>query len=103
MIQIKDQDSIAGIHFLQDIIGRKCGGSTGTNLIGAFKLIAQMHQNKQAGSIVTLICDDGNRYLDCYYNDQYLQKQNLDIQPTHRQLHHFYQNGPSKETPNLML
>jgi len=28
--------------------------------------------NKEQGSIVTLLCDSGERYLDTYYNDDWV-------------------------------
>jgi len=35
----------------------------------------------QAGSIVTLACDGGERYLDTYYDDAWLHAQGHDIGP----------------------
>ena len=32
----------------------------------------QMMGNKEQGSIVTLLCDSGERYLDTYYNDDWV-------------------------------
>ena len=28
-----------------------------------------MHDHRQAGAVVTLICDSGDRYADTYFND----------------------------------
>ena len=33
------------------------------------------------GSVVTLLCDPGDRYLDKYYSDAWLAEQGLDIAP----------------------
>ena len=33
------------------------------------------------GSVVTLLCDPGDRYLDKYYSDTWLTEQGLDIEP----------------------
>ena len=33
------------------------------------------------GSVVTLLCDPGDRYLDKYYSDEWLREQGLDIAP----------------------
>ncbi|MBV7317583.1 PLP-dependent cysteine synthase family protein [Shewanella sp. NIFS-20-20] len=68
MLKIPDAAAIATIHWLEGLIGRKTGPSTGTNLFGALVLAAQMQQQGQTGSLVTLICDSGERYLDTYYN-----------------------------------
>ncbi|WP_445778434.1 PLP-dependent cysteine synthase family protein [Shewanella sp.] len=72
MLQIPDAASIATIQWLEQLIGRKTGASTGTNLYGALLLATQMRQVGQTGSIVTLICDAGERYLDTYYNPQWI-------------------------------
>ncbi|MCL1112671.1 PLP-dependent cysteine synthase family protein [Shewanella basaltis] len=72
MLQIPDAASIATIQWLEQLIGRKTGASTGTNLYGALLLATQMRQAGQTGSIVTLICDAGERYLDTYYNPQWI-------------------------------
>ena len=55
--------------------GRRAGPSTGTNLCGAFELIAEMSRAGQQGSVVTLICDSGERYLQTYYNDVWMAQQ----------------------------
>ena len=46
MIKVPDAASYASIHFLDRILDRKCGGSTGTNLYGAFQVMADMHQRR---------------------------------------------------------
>lgn len=72
MIKIPDTAAIAAIHWLEQQIGRKTGASTGTNLFGALLLAAKMKQAGDTGSIVTLICDLGERYLDTYYNPDWV-------------------------------
>ena len=79
MIRVPDAASIAAIHWLERVIGRKCGGSTGTNLYGALKIAEEMIQKRETGSIVTLICDSGERYLDTYYNPAWVKAQNLEF------------------------
>lgn len=81
MIRIPDAGSIATIHWLERILGRKCGGSTGTNLFGALKLAAEMIEKGQKGSIVTMICDPGERYLTSYYDPAWIDAQGLDLAP----------------------
>ena len=93
VIRVEDTASIAAIHFLETVIGRKCGGSTGTNLIGAFQLIAEMKANNRPGSVVTLICDPGDRYLDSYYNPRWLSNNDFDIAPHMKHLLEFYNTG----------
>lgn len=68
MIKVPDTASIATMHWLNQLTGRKAGPSTGTNLWGALEVAKQMQANQQQGSIVALMCDSGERYLDTYYN-----------------------------------
>jgi cysteine synthase A len=93
MIKVPDAASIAAIHFLESLIGRKCGGSTGTNVYGTLQLIHAMAYTGATGSLVTLINDSGDRYLDTYYNDAWLHSHGLHIHPYEEQLQHFYATG----------
>jgi cysteine synthase A len=93
MIKVPDVASYAAIHFLDEVLGRKCGGSTGTNLYGAFQIMADMAQNGQSGSVVTLICDSGERYLQTYYNYDWLQNHGYHLEPYLAQLQSFYETG----------
>ena len=63
------------------MLGRKCGGSTGTNLFGALALAEQMIARGETGSIVTLICDPGERYITTYYDADWIKAHGLDVQP----------------------
>ena len=49
--------------------------------MGAFALLAEMVAAGIGGSVVTLICDAGDRYADTYYNEDWLRAQGLD--PSH--------------------
>ncbi|HMN26527.1 MAG TPA: PLP-dependent cysteine synthase family protein [Caldilineaceae bacterium] len=93
MIRVPNGASYAGLWFLERILGRKCGGSTGCNFYGVCQIMAEMQQSGEAGSIVTLICDAGERYLDTYYNQEWLRQNSDDIQPYLAQLEHFYKTG----------
>ncbi|MBS9777147.1 MAG: PLP-dependent cysteine synthase family protein [Gammaproteobacteria bacterium] len=81
MIQVPDAASLATMRWFETIIGRKVGASTGTNLYAAFELMKDMHNVGVGGSIVTLLCDSGERYLDTYYCDKWLEQKGLDLQP----------------------
>ncbi|MEM6898492.1 MAG: PLP-dependent cysteine synthase family protein [Pseudomonadota bacterium] len=74
MMKVPDLASIATIHWLERLIGRKAGGSTGTNIWGALNVAKDLINRGQSGSIVTLICDSGTRYLDTYYNPEWVKK-----------------------------
>ncbi|WP_236789758.1 PLP-dependent cysteine synthase family protein [Amycolatopsis sp. GM8] len=81
MIEVPDAASMAAIRLLRERTGHWAGGSTGTSLYGAFQLIARMLTAGQTGSVVTLLCDSGERYAHTYYNDTWLAEQGLDIDP----------------------
>ena len=72
MRRIPDEASMATIQWLENIIGRKTGPSTGTNLYGALQIACEMKARGEQGSIVTLICDGGDRYLDTCYNPKWV-------------------------------
>lgn len=72
MMQVPDAASIATIHWLEKKLGRKVGASTGTNVWGALQLAIKMRDAGEQGSIVTLLCDSGERYLDTYYDPQWV-------------------------------
>lgn len=73
MLKVPDAASIATIHWLESVLGRKTGASTGTNVWGALSLARKMRENGETGAIVTLLCDSGERYLDTYYNPQWVE------------------------------
>jgi len=75
MIKVPDTASIAAMRWLHGIIGRKAGPSTGANLWGVLQIAQQMQDQGESGSIVSLMCDSGERYLDTYYNDEWVNKQ----------------------------
>ena len=93
MLRIPDAASIATIWWLRDILGRRCGGSTGTNVHGALQLIAEGRARGEHGSVVTMLCDSGERYLDSYYNRDWLAAQGLDIEPWLARLREFAAGG----------
>ena len=79
MIQVPDAASLAAMRHLEQLTGRLAGGSTGTNLIGAFTLVAEMLAAGRTGSVVTLLCDGGERYAHTYYSDDWLAEHDLDL------------------------
>ena len=93
MFKVPDAASFATIRFLDRILGRKCGGSTGTNVYSVFQVMAEMRQQAKSGSIVSLICDRGDRYLHTYYSDTWLRENGYLIEPYLAHLEHFYQTG----------
>ena len=93
MFQVPDAASIATMRFVRARTGRSVGGSTGTNVWGAFRLAAEMLARGEGGSIVTLICDGGDRYADTYYSDAWVEAQGLDLAPYTAALEAFLESG----------
>ena len=58
-----------------------CGGSTGTNLWACARLIYQMAAREESGSVVSILCDQGERYASTYFNDAWVARRNLDLGP----------------------
>jgi cysteine synthase A len=80
MIAVEDADSIGAMRALSDALGRRVGGSTGTNLVACAALVEEMAARGETGSIVTLLCDGGERYGCTYYDDAWLAKRDVDWQ-----------------------
>ena len=81
MVQVPDAASLATMRLVRERTGRSVGGSTGTNVWGAFTLVAEMLARGERGSVVTLICDGGDRYTGTYYNDDWVAGQGLELAP----------------------
>lgn len=81
MLRVPDAASVATSHWLETVLGRKVGASTGTNVWGALQLAARMRDEGRKGAIVTLLCDSGERYLETYYNPQWVAQNIGDLTP----------------------
>jgi len=93
MIRVPDAASIAAMRFGSAALGRRVGGSTGTNLWGAFGLIGDMLAEGRRGSVVTLLCDGGERYSDTYYADEWVAAEGLDLTGPNEVLETFVRTG----------
>jgi len=81
MIKVPDALSLAAMHYLAQHLGRKVGGSSGTNLIGALLAARQMVEAGESGSIVAILCDGGERYATTYYDQDWLTRQGYTLEP----------------------
>ncbi|MDA1358541.1 PLP-dependent cysteine synthase family protein [Glycomyces luteolus] len=79
MVKVDDAESIACVRWASERLGRRLGGSTGTNLVAALSIIAEMREARRGGSIVTLLCDSGLRYGSTYFDDDWVAAQGLDL------------------------
>lgn len=93
MFKVPDDASVAAMRLTGELTGYEPGPSTGTNLVGAMRLLAEMHRKKEEGAIVTIICDDGKRYRDSYYDAQWLQGQGLNPERWRKPLATFWKTG----------
>ncbi|MEV0356696.1 PLP-dependent cysteine synthase family protein [Nocardia sp. NPDC050697] len=93
MLEVPDAASIAAMRYASAVLGRRVGGSTGTNLWGAFALIAELLAAGRSGSVVTLLCDGGDRYATTYYDDPWVAAQGFDLEPAQAVLEKFAATG----------
>lgn len=93
MVRVPDAAAIACIHHLEESINRRAGASTGTGLWAGYRIISEMVSTGRAGSVVGLICDPGDRYLDRYYSEEWLRVEGLDTGPYRERLRGFLATG----------
>ncbi|MCM6774901.1 PLP-dependent cysteine synthase family protein [Nocardia sp. CDC159] len=93
MIEVPDAASVAACRYASAALGRRVGGSTGTNLWGAFALVAELLAEGRAGSVVTLLCDGGDRYAGTYFDDAWVAGQGLDLAEPEAVLAEFLRTG----------
>jgi cysteine synthase A len=93
MVVVPDSASVAAARHASVVLGRRVGPSTGTNLWGAFGLLAEMLTAGRSGSVVTLLADSGDRYADTYFCDEWLTSQGLDPSTSASVLVEFERSG----------
>ena len=79
MVRVPDAASVAACLWLESLMGRRVGPSTGTNIVGTLLLAERMHARGIRGSIASLICDGGDRYADTIYDPAWRRAHELDI------------------------
>ncbi len=97
MMRVPDAASLAAMRAASSLLGRRVGGSTGTNLWGAFSLIGELRAAGRTGSVVTLLCDSGERYAGTYYDDRWLAGQGLELAPYLDTVERFLATGEWRE------
>jgi cysteine synthase A len=93
MVSVPDAASIAAARHASAVLGRRVGASTGTNLWGAFGLLAEMVADGRSGSVVTLLADSGDRYAETYFCDEWVNDQGLDPSTPAAALTEFERSG----------
>lgn len=79
MVKVPDALSLAAMRYVSQRLGRRVGGSTGTNFIGVLEVARRMRAAGERGSIVTILCDSGGRYSHSYYNADWYAKCCIDV------------------------
>jgi cysteine synthase len=79
MLKVPDALSFAAMRYLAARFGRRVGGSTGTNFVGVLYLAERMKQAGEQGSIVSLLCDSGERYSNTYYDEAWYVAQGIPV------------------------
>ncbi len=93
MERVPDVVSLATMRVLARRLGRRPGGSTGTNLYGLLRIAAEMRNAGEGGSLVTLVCDAGERYAGTYYDDDWVAAQGFDLRPHMERVDRFLDGG----------
>ena len=99
MINVPDAASIAAAHVLSEHLFRRVGGSTGTNFFGVLCIAANKIRQGEKGSLVTLVCDSGDRYAETCFNDDWLAAQGIDIAPWRARIEAFLDSGEALPLP----
>ena len=92
MVSVPDAASIAAMRWTSAMLGRAVGASTGTAMWAALGLVSQMRERGEQGSVVTLLCDGGERYAHTYYDDAWLAEHDIDPAPYATALDSFTRN-----------
>jgi cysteine synthase A len=74
--QISDTEALTLVYDLIQEEGLCLGGSSGINIGGAIKLAQEMGPGH---TIVTILCDYGNRYASKIFNPEFLKQKNLPV------------------------
>lgn len=86
MARVPDALSLAAMRYVSARLGRRVGGSTGTNFVGVLLAAQTLHAQGRSGSIVTILCDSGERYAHNYYNPAWYQEQDIDVDQADAQI-----------------
>lgn len=81
MEEVADCDSLAAMRSLSALLGRRVGPSTGTNYVAMLRLASEMRQRGEQGSILSLLCDAGERYLPTYHDADWVMQRIGDCGP----------------------
>ena len=90
MYQVTDTEALPIVYDLLEHEGLCLGGSSGINVGGAMKMAREMGPGH---TIVTILCDYGNRYQSKLFNPAFLREKGLPVPP--------WMDGPSRDLPKV--
>ena len=102
MHRVPDAASVGTMRELETILGRRVGPSTGTSVWACLELIAELRDGVDGsgtggsgvgGSVVTLLCDSGDRYAGTYFDDGWVAAQGWDPAPYRAAVREFMATG----------
>jgi cysteine synthase len=73
---VSDEEAVTVIYELLQHEGLCLGGSSGINIAGAIKLAKKLGPGH---TIVTILCDSGNRYQSKLFNPEFMRSKNLPV------------------------
>ncbi|GAB6195372.1 PLP-dependent cysteine synthase family protein [Lysobacter xanthus] len=78
VMEIDDVDSVGAMWRLPTLLGGRYGGSSGTHLAACLRLARRMRDAGEAGSIVSLLGDRGERYARTLFDMEWLARRGID-------------------------
>jgi len=103
MVKVPDALSLAAMRHVSATLGRRVGGSTGTNFVGVLQAAQWMRDAGRSGSIVTILCDSGERYAHSYYDPAWYESRGIDVAGADAQLATAVQGGVLPTLPVCSL
>ena len=79
MVKVPDALSLAAMRHVSARLGRRVGGSTGTNFAGVLHAARRMRAAGESGSIVAVLCDGGERYAHSYYAPEWYGRNGIEV------------------------
>lgn len=78
--RITDAEAVAMSRYLVQHDGLFLGSSSACNLVACIKLVKKMGW-KEGQHVVTILCDSGSRHYSKFWNDDYLRRANIPVDP----------------------
>lgn len=86
-VTVSDIDAFTAARVVSLRTGILVGGTAGAALHVALTRLGRLEPDS---TVVVLVCDAGEKYLDTFYNDEWLQEHNLFDETAHYRLHRLF-------------